>query len=151
MKRIMNIILFLCLVAFIIYFAKRDDEKVIVDEIKKIVINVNDRDLIVELEKNSSAMAFYDRLKRESITIKTQDYGNFEKVGNLGFDLPRNDKTFETKAGDLILYQGNKITLYYDKNKYSFTKLGHVTNLDSYELRELLGSGDATMKFSIKR
>lgn len=152
MKRIIQIVILISLIIFIAYFVKRDDEKVIIDEIKKITITVNDdRELICELENNSSAEAFYKRLKKESITINAHDYGNFEKVGDLEFELPRNDKTMETKSGDLILYQGNKITLYYDTNKWSFTKLGHVTNVDSFELKELLGNGDAVFKFSIRK
>lgn len=150
MKKLMNIIIVACLLVGIIYVMKRDDEKVIVEEIKKIIISVNDRDLIVELEKNSSANAFYNRLKKESITIKTHDNGNYEKIGNLEFELPRNDETNESKSGDLFLYNGNQITLFYDTNKFKSTKLGHVTNLDSYELKELLGSGDLIMKFSVK-
>ena len=151
MKKILNAIFVICLIVFVIYFVKRDEEKVVVEEIRKVLISVNDRDLIVELENNTSAIAFYERLKKDIITINAHDYGNYEKVGDLGFDLPRNDKTFETKAGDLILYHGNQITLYYDTNKYNFTKLGRVTNVDSHELREILGSGDAVLKFSIKR
>ena len=122
MKKLLNAIFVICLIVLVIYCVKRDEEKVIIHEVKKIVVNVNDRDLIVELENNTSAEAFYNRLKKDIITINAHDYGNFEKVGNLGFDLPRNDKYFETKAGDLILYQGNQITLYYDTNKYTFTK-----------------------------
>lgn len=151
MKKLLNAIFVICLIVLVIYCVKRDEEKVVNHEVKKIVVNVNDRDLIVELENNTSAEAFYNRLKKDIITINAHDYGNFEKVGNLGFDLPRNDKYFETKAGDLILYQGNQITLYYDTNKYTFTKLGHVTNVDSIELKEILGSGDVTLRFSIKR
>ena len=150
MKKVMNAIIVLCLIAVVIYLVRRDEEKVVVHEVKKIVINVNDRDLIVELENNSSAEALYNRIKKDIITVNAHDYGNFEKVGNLGFDLPRNDKYFETKAGDLILYQGNQITLYYDTNKYNFTKLGHVINVDSHELKEILGSGDVVLKFTIK-
>jgi len=152
MKKSINIILVFVLMFSILFFAKKDDEeKVIKKELGKIVINVNDRDLIVELEDNSSAESFYERLKKESIRVKAHDYGSFEKVGDLGFELPRNDKTFDTKAGDLILYQGNQITLYYDTNRWSFTKLGHVTNVDPYDLKDLLGKGDVELKFSIKR
>ena len=151
MKKLLNAIFVICLIVLVIYCVKRDEEKVVNHEVKKIVVNVNDRDLIVELENNTSAEAFYKRLKKDIITINAHDYGNFEKVGNLGFDLPRNDKYFETKAGDLILYQGNQITLYYDTNKYTFTKLGHVINVDSIELKEILGSGDVTLRFIIKR
>ena len=152
MRKFINILLVLCLIALIFYFVKRGEEKeMIQEEVKKIIINVNDRDLVVELENNSSADYFYKRLKKESITVNAKDYGNFEKVGTLEFDCPRNDEMIETKAGDLILYQGNQITLYYDTNKYNLTRLGHVTNLDSFELKELLGKGDTVLKFSIKK
>ena len=147
MKKVLSVLLLLGVFLVLAFYAKKDDKVIIEKEKNKIIINVNDRDLTVELEDNSSADAFYKRLKKESITVKTHDYGNFEKVGNLEFELPRNDVTIETKPGDLILYEGNKITLYYDTNKWKFTKLGHVTNLDKYELKELLGEGDAVLKF----
>ena len=147
MKKVLSILLLLGIMFIFIYYAKREQKVVVEKEKNKIIIVVNDRDLIVELEDNSSADAFYKRLKKESITDNTHEYGNFEKVGSLEFELPRNDETIETQAGDLILYEGNKITLYYDTNKYKFTKLGHVTNLDKYELKELLGEGDAILKF----
>lgn len=151
MKKYIHIFILFCCIFLVAFFIRKEDQTFDVKKEKtQIIINVNDRDLIVELEDNSSAEAFYKRLKKESITVHAKDYGNFEKVGTLEFELPRNDYEFETKAGDLILYQGNKITLYYDTNKYSFTKLGHVTNLDSFELKELLGKGDAILKFSVK-
>ena len=83
MKKIMNVIILLCILAIVLYFAKRDDEKVIVEEIQKIIINVNDRDLIVELEKNSSAKAFYERLKKESVTVSATNRYNFTKLGRV--------------------------------------------------------------------
>ena len=150
MKRLFSLILLCVVFVLFIYYAKRDAKVIIEKEIRNIVINVNDRDLLVELEDNTSAEAFYKRLKKESITVNTHDYGNFEKVGDLNFELPRNDTVMETKAGDLILYEGNKITLYYDTNKYKFTKLGHVKNVDKFELKELLGEGDAVLKFIAK-
>lgn len=153
MKRVINLLVIVGIAVFAFYYYYKRDKKetVIVNDIKRIVITVNNSDLIVELENNTSAIEFYKRLEKESLTLKASDYGNFEKVADLGFELPRNDESFETVAGDLILYQGNKITLYYDKNRYKFTKLGHVTNKNSYELKELLGSGDVTLKFSIKK
>ena len=151
MKKIFKAVILICLIFIVVLFIKKEDQTIFIEkQINKIIINVNDRDLIVELEDNSSADAFYKRLKKESITIKTHDYGNYEKRGNLGFELPRNDKESESKAGDLMLFQGNKITLNYETKKYNFTKLGHVTNLDSFELKELLGKGDATLKFMAK-
>ncbi len=115
----------------------------------EIIIKVNGKILNVKLEENTSAKAFAEKLKSGDITISTHDYGNFEKVGNLGFSLPTNDKNITTEAGDLILYQGNQITLYYDTNSWSFTRLGKVQNVSQKELKEILGSGNVELTFSL--
>ncbi|MCR5289756.1 MAG: hypothetical protein K6E51_07180 [Treponema sp.] len=112
--------------------------------------------LTATLENNSSAVAFYEFLKKGSVTVSMNDYGNFEKVGSLGTTLPRNDKQITTSAGDIILYQGNQITIYYDVNSWNFTRLGKVvstgstTAINQTELKKVLGKGDVTAVFSIK-
>lgn len=78
------------------------------------------------------------------------DYGNFEKVGDLPWGLPTNDEEITTKTGDIILYQGNKITIYYDENQWNFTKIGKISYVDEEELREVLGDGDVTAEFSVE-
>ena len=103
--------------------------------------------LTATLENNSSAVAFYELLKKGAVTISMSDYGNFEKVGSLGTTLPRNDKHITTSAGDIILYQGNQITIYYDKNSWNFTRLGKVEDVS--QLKKILGKGDVTAVFSI--
>lgn len=75
--------------------------------------------------------------------------GHFEKVGSLGTSLPTNDERITTEPGDIILYQGNQITIYYDTNTYSFTRLGRVNGLSQSELKAILGSGGVTAVFSI--
>ena len=112
-------------------------------------VNINNHTLDIKLEDNSSANAFLKRLKENDVTVYTHDYGNFEKVGDLGFELPTNDENITTEAGDLILYQGNQITLYYDTNTWNFTKLGKVQNVSQDELKQILGKGDVTMTFSL--
>ena len=78
------------------------------------------------------------------------DYGNFEKVGDLPYELPTNDEEITTKPGDIILYQGNKITIYYDENTWRFTKLGNIGNVNAEELKEVVGRGDVTVEFSVE-
>lgn len=121
------------------------------EEIKmdRIQIKVNDKTLDIKLEDNSSVTAFIQKLKDGDITIYAHDYGEFEKVGSLGFSLPTNDTRITTEPGDLILYQGNQITLYYDTNTWSFTKLGKVENISQEELKKILGSGDVTLIFTL--
>ena len=119
--------------------------------------------LTATLVDNSSATAFYELLKKGPVTIKMTDYGNFEKVGPLGTKLPRNDTQITTQAGDIILYQGNQITIYYDTNSWNFTRLGKVvstlrqssgtasstTTITQAELKKILGKGDVTAVFEI--
>ena len=114
------------------------------------IIEVNNRELIVKVENNSSSKALLEKLEQGKITISARDYNNFEKVGKLEFDLPTNDKQITTKPGDVILYQGNNICLYYNTNSWNFTKLGEVTNVDSNELKRILGDGNVTMTLKLK-
>jgi hypothetical protein len=117
------------------------------NEIKLII---NEHELIVELEDNEAVSELLKRLKYGSLIINANDYGNFEKVGELGFSLPTSDKTITTTSGDIMLYQGDKICLYYDRNTYSFTKLGHIKDITEKELKNVLGEDDITYKLSLK-
>ena len=130
----------------IVQNAENEEAKSKVENIK---IEVNGKTLDVKLEDNSSAEALIEKLKQGSISINAQDYGSFEKVGSLGFSLPSNDERITTECGDLILYQGNQITLYYDTNTWTFTKLGKVQNVSKEELKEILGDGDVTLTLFI--
>ena len=105
--------------------------------------------LSATLADNSSAAAFYELLKKGAVAIKMRDYGSFEKVGPLGTTLPRNDTQITTIAGDIILYQGNQITIYYDTNSWNFTRLGKVDGLTQAQLKKILGKGDVTAVFEI--
>ncbi len=114
----------------------------------KLKINVNGTELTATLEDNSSAQALTELLKQGNITVDMSDYGNFEKVGDLPQSLPKNDEKITTVPGDIILYQGNKITIYYAENTWDFTKLGHINNITQEELKAILGDGNITVTLS---
>lgn len=118
----------------------------IIDMIK---IKVNNSILEVKLENNEATKNLVERLKKGDITVNAKEYGGFEKVGNLGFSLPRNDTNINTSAGDIVLYQGNQISLFYNSSSWSYTKLGKVQNISSKELKNILGSGDVTLVLSL--
>ena len=107
--------------------------------------------LTATLVNNSSATVFYQLLEKGPITVDMHDYGNFEKVGSLGTSLPRNDSQITTEAGDIILYQGNQITIYYDTNSWNFTRLGKVDGVTQVELKKILGKDNVTAVFEILR
>ncbi|MCD7859876.1 MAG: hypothetical protein LUH51_06875 [Firmicutes bacterium] len=113
------------------------------------ILTVNGTALTAVMEENSSVSALLELLADGPLTIKMQDYGDMEKVGSLGTDLPRNDRQTSTEAGDLILYQGNSFVIYYDTNSWSFTRLGKIQGITAGALRELLGDGDVTVTLSL--
>ena len=99
------------------------------------------------LEENSSAKALKKQLAKESITMEMNDYGDMEKVGSLGISLPRNDRQTTTGPGDIILYLGNNLVIYYDTNSWNFTRIGKVNGISTRkEMLDLLGG---TGKISI--
>ena len=120
------------------------EEVNIMEPVGVMVLRVGDRSFPVDLESNGSAKAFFEKIKEEPLTVDMHDYGNFEKVGDLPWKLETNDERITTKPGDVILYQGDKITIYYDENTWSFTKLGHLSGITGEELKEVLGAGDVT-------
>ena len=124
-------------------------EEIKEENIDMIKIKVNSNVLEVKLEDNEATKSLVERLKNGDISVNANEYGGFEKVGNLGFSLPRNDKNITTSAGDIVLYQGNQISLFYNSNSWSYTKLGRVQNVSGAELKNILGSRDVTLILSI--
>lgn len=110
-------------------------------------ITVGDYALTAAFEDNSSAGEFRDLLAQGPVTVEMEDYGGFEKVGPLGTTLTRNDAQITTEPGDVILYQGNQITIYYGTNTWSFTRLARID--DPTDLREKLGDGTVSVIFSL--
>ena len=110
---------------------------------------IDDNILEINLEDNSSAEAFLKHLKENDIVVDMSDYGGFEKVGDLGFNLPRNDTDINATSGDVILYQGNSITIYYGNNSWNFTKLGKIENVSQDKLKNILGDYDIKVRFSL--
>ena len=117
-----------------------------------VLVTIGEKRFHVSMEKNSSAEALIQKLSTEgSLTIAMHDYGSFEKVGNLPWKLVTNDEKITTKPGDLILYQGDKIVIYYDENNWSLTKLGSLY-VDSEEefLKTVGGRDDIKAEFFVE-
>ena len=119
-------------------------------ESMKIEIRVNDTTFTATLNGNSSAQALVELLRKGDLTLDMEDFSNFEKVADLPVTLPRNDTPTDTDAGDLILYLGKRIVIYYDRNSWNFTPLGKIDNVNKKRLKQILGDGNATVTFSVK-
>ena len=122
-----------------------------VEDMGRIYIKVNNQILDVELEDNSATKELKEKLKNGNIVIEAHEYGGFEKVGILGFSLPREDINVTTTAGDIVLYQGNQISIFYNSNSWSYTKLGKIQNTSANELKNILGNEDVKITFTLSR
>jgi len=132
--------------------AQASKQEVVTQSVKQnlsLKIHVKDKVLNATLVDNSSTRALIEKLKQGPITINMQDYGNFEKVGELGFTLPQNDEHIVTVPGDLILYQGRRFVIYYDTNTWDFTRLGKIKDTDQNTLKEILGKDNVTVKIGL--
>ena len=85
------------------------------------------------LEENEAVDALVDMMEQGSVTIQMSDYSGFEKVGPLGTSLPTSNQQTTTQAGDIVLYQGNQIVMFYGSNSWSYTRLGHIDDLTGWE------------------
>lgn len=103
------------------------------------------------LADNSSADALIALLSQGDVTVEMEDYGNMEKVGPLGTSLPRNDRQTSTGPGDIILYQGKYLVIYYSTNSWNFTRIGKIDNADGAQLKSALGNGDVTVTLSLDK
>ncbi len=110
-------------------------------------ITVGNYELQATFADNSSAEEWKELLSQGPITVEMEDYGGFEKVGPLGTTLTRNDQQITTEPGDVILYQGNQITIYYGTNSWSFTRLAKID--DPTDLQAKLGDGTVQVTFSL--
>lgn len=126
-----------------------DSEGVDGEVIDVMEVVVGDVVYTAELYQNSSVDSLIEMLKEGPLTISMEDYGNFEKVGDIGRTLPRNDEYFTTGPGDIILYLGSRLVLYYDTNSYSFTHIGKIKNVSTSELLDVLGEGDVEVTFRL--
>ena len=102
----------------------------------------------VEWEDNQAVERLRDMAKDGDITIQMSMYGGFEQVGSIGQSLPRDDKQTTTSSGDIVLYSGNQMVVFYGSNSWSYTRLGHISDKDEAEMADLLSQGDVTITIS---
>ncbi len=121
------------------------------EEANQMYVQIDDTVWTVTLEDNPSVTAWKELLSKGPLTVDMSDYGGFEKVGSIGTTLPQSNRQVTAKPGDIILYQGNSVTIYYDENTWNFTRLGHIDGVTESQLREILkaGGGNVSVTFSL--
>ncbi len=112
------------------------------------IMTIGDTKVDVSWEDNDSVRELKE-LAEKNLLIQMSMYGGFEQVGSIGQSVTRNDKQTTTEAGDIVLYSGNQLVVFYGSNSWSYTRLGKI-NLSDEELENLLGNGDVTITLSME-
>ncbi|WP_316631758.1 cyclophilin-like fold protein [uncultured Ruminococcus sp.] len=99
----------------------------------------------VAWEDNDAVAALKEYCRDQILTIPLSMYGGFEQVGSIGTSLPQNDVQTTTQSGDIVLYSGNQIVVFYGSNSWAYTRLGHITDKSQDELTSLLSNGDVSI------
>ena len=111
-------------------------------------MSINGTMVNVAWEQNESVEALKQLAAQKPLTINMSMYGGFEQVGSIGQNLPKNDVQTTTSAGDIVLYSGNQIVVFYGSNSWAYTRLGKITDKSASQMKELLGNGDVTITFT---
>ena len=103
---------------------------------------IDDKVVPVTWEQNASTAALQKLLP---LTIKMSPYGGFEQVGDIGQNITSADKQITTQYGDIVLYAGNKLVIFYGSNSWAYTRLGHI-DMSKQELIALLNRDGVTVQ-----
>lgn len=106
----------------------------------KIVLSIGNESMTANLVDNEATRALVSLLKHAPITIDMSDYGGFEKVGELPQSLPTSNTQITTEPGDIMLYQGRSLVVFYGSNSWSYTRLGRIEEATVATLRQFLAA-----------
>ena len=115
-----------------------------------IEITANGRVMTATLADSDAAREFMTKLENNPVTVTMNDYGGFEKVGDLPWSLPASNSQITTSAGDIMLYQGHSIVIFYGSNSWAYTPLGRIDGASASEIRDFLSGNSIEVTFSRK-
>ena len=115
-----------------------------------LVLSINGTVLDVQWEENETVAELIAYVQNENIMVNTTRYGGFEQVGSLPQRFSRNDAQMITGPGDIVLYSGNQLALFFGSNSWSYTNLGHINGMSAEKLSELLGADSAVVEIKAR-
>lgn len=115
----------------------------------KVTLSVGERTATATLADNSACRELASLLEKGPISISMSDYGGFEKVGALPQSFTTSNSHISTVPGDIMLYQGNQMVIFYGTNSWSYTRLGKIDNATAESVRQFLGNGNITLTISL--
>lgn len=115
----------------------------------KMELTVSGVTLSVALEANPATKALLCHLQQGNVVVQTSRYGGFEQVGTLPWSLPTSNSQLTTSPGDVILYNGNQLVVFFGRNSWSYTRLGRIENVSQEQLERLLNVPSCTFTLSV--
>ncbi|MDO4414442.1 MAG: cyclophilin-like fold protein [Erysipelotrichaceae bacterium] len=125
------------------------EEKAEEKENTAMIMRINDEIIETVWENNESVRELEQLVSDKPLVIEMSMYGGWEQVGGIGRRIVRNDVQTTAVSGDIMLYSGDQIVLFYGSNSWAYTKLGVMQATDD-ELRNLLGNGNVTLTLSME-
>ena len=119
------------------------------DQNRSLQMTIGGTPVSVTWEDNDAVQALRELCKDQPLTIQMSMYGGFEQVGSIGYSLPQNDVQTITSAGDIVLYSGNQMVVFYGSNTWAYTRLGHITDQSADDMAALLSNGDTVITVSL--
>lgn len=119
------------------------------DMTQKLYLTIGGVTKTATLVSNSSTEALVAQLQKGDIVYEARDYGGFEKVGAMGYTFPQNNEEITTVPGDLILYQGSNLCIYYDVNSWSFTRIGKLDDMTQADIKAWVNGGGGNVSVTL--
>ena len=142
-----QILLFLAAILF--SCCSSDNEMKAENMEQKMYITIDGQTQSVTLVDNSATRALVEKLQQAPISVTLNSSGGFEIWGALGFSLPTSNQQMTAQPGDVILYSGSNICLFYGSNSWSYTRLGKIDGLTESELRSFLKAGESNISVTL--
>lgn len=142
-----QILLFLAAILF--SCCSSDNEMKAENMEQKMYITIDGQTQSVTLVDNAATRALVEKLQQAPISVMLNSSGGFEIWGALGFSLPTSNQQMTAQPGDVILYSGSNICLFYGSNSWSYTRLGKIDGMSESELRSFLKAGESNINVTL--
>ena len=126
------------------------DKSAIEDEKEYMKLYFNDTEIPVIWEDNQTVQELMEEAGKGDIVVQMSMYSDNEQVGSLEKSYTKNDEQITTYSGDIVLYSGDEIVVFYGSNSWAYTRLGKM-NIQESDVTELLSNGDITLKIAIEK
>ena len=116
---------------------------------QKMYITIGGRTETATLVDNAATRELVARLQEAPVTVTLNASGGFEIWGALGFSLPTSNEQMNAQPGDIVLYNGSNICMFYGTNSWSYTRLGKIDGLTESELGTFLKAGESNISVTL--